>query len=42
MYIDGVESKFDSKVKSLDKPKQIKKRDGRLRPGPLIGLRMPF
>ncbi|GAB6886854.1 ribonucleoside triphosphate reductase [Desulfothermus okinawensis JCM 13304] len=30
MYIDGVESKFDSKVKSLDKPKQIKKRDGRL------------
>ncbi|WP_461832957.1 ribonucleoside triphosphate reductase [Desulfothermus sp.] len=30
MYIEGIESKIESKVKSLDKPKQIRKRDGRL------------
>jgi len=30
MYIEGIESKIESKVKSLDKPRQIRKRDGRL------------
>ena len=30
MYIEGIESKIESRVKSLDKPKQIRKRDGRL------------
>jgi len=30
MYIEEIESKIESRVKSLDKPKQIRKRDGRL------------
>jgi ribonucleoside-triphosphate reductase len=30
MYIEGVESNVERKVKKLDKPKQIRKRDGRL------------
>ncbi len=30
MYIDGMQSKMHEKIKVLDKPKQIRKRDGRL------------